>query len=76
MENTGMKVVDKRNAAIMAKPTARAKGTNRPRAAPSIRNEGKNTARMHNMARRMGTIVSDVPFFTAWAIDLLLAMCV
>ena len=54
-------MVDSRKAMIMAKPTAIDSGTNRPLAAPSIKNEGMNTARMHNAASRLGTIVSAVP---------------
>src|SRR5579872_3473871 len=74
MDITGTNVIESMKAVNMAKPTAMASGTNKPREAPSIKNDGKNTARTHSMASRLGTTVSAVPIFTAVAIDLLVVM--
>ena len=53
----------------MAKPTASDSGTNRPLAAPCMKNDGMNTARMLSMARKRGTAVSALPRRTASAIE-------
>ena len=45
----------------MAKPTARASGVNRARAAPSINSDGTKTARMQSIARSRGTAVLSTP---------------
>ncbi len=44
----------------MAKPTASASGTNSAFAAPTMKNAGMNTARMHSIASSRGTVVSRV----------------
>ena len=51
----------------MEKPTASDSGTNSSRAAPCMKNDGKNTARMQSMASRRGTAVSALPSRTARA---------
>lgn len=51
----------------MARPTARASGTNSSRAAPCMKKDGTNTARMHSMASSRGTAVSVFPSRTARA---------
>ena len=61
IDSTGTNVIDRMYAVIIAKPTEMASGTNKAPAAPSIRNAGMNTARMHSMASKIGTIVSAVP---------------
>ncbi len=62
MESTGTSVLDNRNDAIMAKPTAIESGTNRDRVTPVIKKEGTNTARMESIASRRGTSVAFVAF--------------
>src|SRR5580658_7267084 len=69
IDSTGTKVIDKMNPVIIAKPTEMVSGTNRLRAAPSIKNDGKNTARMQRIDRKIGTMVSAVPTRTAWGTD-------
>ena len=44
----------------MEKPTAKDSGTNRFCAAPVMKKAGVNTARMHSIAMKRGTVVSDV----------------
>jgi hypothetical protein len=60
IETTGTKVLESRYDATIENPTARDSGTNRLRAAPVMKNAGMNTARMHSIARKRGTVVSDV----------------
>ena len=59
----------------MEKPTASDSGTNSSRAAPSMKNDGRNTARMHSIASRRGTAVSVVPCQTARAIEPVCSIC-
>jgi len=66
---TGTKVLDSRYEAIIEKPTASDTGTNSPRAAPSMKKDGTNTARMHNMASSRGRAVCELPSRTAQATE-------
>ena len=51
-------MLDSRYDAIIAKPTASDSGTNSDRAAPCMKNDETNTARMHSIANNRGTAVS------------------
>ena len=53
----------------MAKPTASESGTKSAWAAPCMKNDGRNTARMQSIASNRGTAVSMFPSRTAEAID-------
>ncbi len=53
----------------MANPTASESGTKSACAAPCMKNDGRNTARMHSIASSRGTAVSMFPCRTAEAID-------
>ena len=68
-DSTGTNVLDRRYEAIIAKPTASASGTNSARAAPCMKNDGMNTARMQSIASSRGTAVSALPSRTARAIE-------
>ena len=69
VESTGTNVLDRRYDAIIAKPTASDSGTNSAWAAPCMKNDGTNTARMQSMASSRGTAVSTLPWRTAGATD-------
>jgi hypothetical protein len=60
-ERTGTSVLESRYDAIIEKPTARAMGTKRALAAPTMKKAGMKTARIHNIASRRGRAVSRVP---------------
>ena len=62
-------MVERTYDATIAKPTAKASGTNKARTAPCMKSAGRNTAKMHIMASRQGTAVSTVPCQTACATD-------
>jgi hypothetical protein len=61
-------VLDSRYDATIEKPTAKASGTNRLWAAPVLKKAGMNTARMHSIAIKRGTVVSAVAseLLTRW----------
>ena len=61
VESTGTNVLESRYEATIAKPTASESGTNRAWAAPCMKNDGMNTARMQSIASSRGTAVSQVP---------------
>ena len=60
----------------MAKPTASDSGTNSSRAAPSMKNDGRKTARTQSMASKRGTAVSWLLRRAARATEGALARCV
>ena len=64
-ERTGTNVLESRYEAIIAKPTASDSGTNSAWAAPCMKNDGMNTARMQSIASSRGTAVSMLPCRTA-----------
>ena len=68
-DSTGTNVLDRRYEAIIAKPTASDSGTNSARAAPCMKNDGMNTARMQSIASSRGTAVSALPRRTARATE-------
>ena len=69
-------MLESRYEAIIAKPTARASGTNRAFAAPSMKNAGMKTLRMQSIASRRGQPVSAVPSSAARAGEAPRARCV
>jgi len=66
-DNTGTKVLDSRYDPTIAKPTAKASGTNRLCAAPVMKKAGMNTARIQSMATKRGSVVSAVASLAARA---------
>ena len=68
-------MLDSKYEVIIAKLTASASGTNRLRAAPSMKNTGRNTARMHSIASSRGTAVSVLPRRTASATESVCYIC-
>ena len=69
MERTGTNVLESRYEATIAKPTASESGTNSAWAAPCMKNDGMNTARMQSIASSRGTAVSMFPCRTARATE-------
>ena len=69
-------MLDSRYDVTMAKPTDSDRGTNRARAAPSMKNDGMKTARMQSMASKRGTAVSWLPRRTALAMFGVCSNCV
>ena len=61
IESTGTNVLESRYDATIAKPTASDSGTKSACAAPCMKNDGMNTARMQSIASSRGTAVSMVP---------------
>jgi hypothetical protein len=64
---TGTNVLDRMYEASIAKPTASDSGTNSAWAAPCMKNDDTNTARMQSIASSRGNAVSAEPSRTAWA---------
>src|SRR6201987_5456947 len=64
-DTTGTKVLESRYDPTIEKPTAKASGANRLWAAPVMKKAGMNTARMHNIARNRGKVVSTVASLAA-----------
>src|SRR5437867_1764917 len=73
---TGTKVLDRKYDAIMEKPTASDRGTNKARVAPLMKNAGMKTARMQSIANSRGSAVSAVASYAARATDFPAANCV
>src|SRR5262249_14580141 len=64
-ERTGTSELDNKYEAPIANPTASESGTNRDRETPDMKNEGTNTAQMHNIARMRGICTSLLACRTA-----------
>ena len=62
-------MLDRRYEATIAKPTASDSGTNSACAAPCMKNDGMNTARMQSIASSRGTAVCWLPRRTARATE-------
>ena len=66
-ESTGTNELERKNDAIMAKPTASERGTKSDRETPVMKKDGTNTATTDNMASSRGTTTSPLASSTARA---------
>ena len=66
-ESTGTNELERKNDAIMAKPTASESGTKSDRDTPVMKKDGTNTATTDSMASSRGTTTSPLASSTARA---------
>ena len=76
VENTGTRLLERSQDAIIAKATASDRGTKSWRLTPTIKNEGTNTARMQNIESKRATAVRLHASITARAREIPGSICV